>query len=673
MATLTKTDFLYFQNEILKDMKKLESDLNKKIELNSSNSANSLLVIESKLEKLEKNLAYTQENFDMNSITQQIKTKFSELNNKFEDNKRKVDSKLNAIQTDLSNACFKYDKIYINSISCPGLIGSGCPFKSMKDYLEFVNSKIKEMKLSKENNDLYIKKLSSILDNYKKDLFDFKSDLDKNFSERIKHYDNRTEERVKTVEDKLEYIRIENGRYNHNLNRKWQELVEKLESFYITNDNILYIYNNCRKEFLDIKKKFNAIYKLLSSSKYQVGNNKTIIQEIGKILGENSKSKKKKDKNKKNNIVLPSVTSLDEFCKIRMSNIGIKKSINTLELEYHNSRSNYQKKKSLQVSKMLMSNLHNFQIDGYDDSYGRSSKYLDVQNFKNLKITYEKDLMPKKFDYKSFKRKNTQKIKFTKENYKKYYNNFIKEGKIDEKNSSYDSESKTESNKNNDNEIQTKETNVNNDMTEEKNNSVDNVTKDNVDQNENLTTTSNIESATKILGKKFSLNEEKIQNLIDNKLEKMKGLTSHLDQELLKFDKKFDNLYEKSDLKIKDIVGKLNGLISQINKVVFQKSRGVDKIGGINLLLVGNKKNVILHHKEKYYLPPNEINDIKEFNKAKKNMNITNFNSNRAKSNEGTIKKYKIKDLQNEFIMGIDPTSINKIESFLVKKFTEPS
>ena len=37
---------------------------------------------------------------------------------------------------------------------------------------------------------------------------------------------------MNAVEDKLSFIRIENGQYNFNLNKKWEELEEKLQNFY---------------------------------------------------------------------------------------------------------------------------------------------------------------------------------------------------------------------------------------------------------------------------------------------------------------------------------------------------------------------------------------------------------------------------------------------------------
>ena len=44
--------------------------------------------------------------------------------------------RINNVQKSLTNACYKYDKIFLDNLTIPGTIGEYCRFKNMKDYIE---------------------------------------------------------------------------------------------------------------------------------------------------------------------------------------------------------------------------------------------------------------------------------------------------------------------------------------------------------------------------------------------------------------------------------------------------------------------------------------------------------------------------------------------------------
>jgi hypothetical protein len=44
--------------------------------------------------------------------------------------------RINNMNKSLTNACYKYDKIFLDNLVIPGTIGEYCRFKNMKDYIE---------------------------------------------------------------------------------------------------------------------------------------------------------------------------------------------------------------------------------------------------------------------------------------------------------------------------------------------------------------------------------------------------------------------------------------------------------------------------------------------------------------------------------------------------------
>lgn len=79
---------------------------------------------------------------DINSNISQLKLNVDKLPETF----KRIDSlcedgfknsiKLKSLSTELSNAISKYDKIYLDNLVLPGIIGENCRFKSMKEYID---------------------------------------------------------------------------------------------------------------------------------------------------------------------------------------------------------------------------------------------------------------------------------------------------------------------------------------------------------------------------------------------------------------------------------------------------------------------------------------------------------------------------------------------------------
>ena len=123
MEEITRNDFSYFQNEILKDIKSLEKKVNDKITTISKNFQNTALIIEQKYENSKVRMDEILEILQKENIMGKIDDRLDKFNSKIEETILLTNTKISSLQKDLSNATFKYDKIFLNNISSPGLIG----------------------------------------------------------------------------------------------------------------------------------------------------------------------------------------------------------------------------------------------------------------------------------------------------------------------------------------------------------------------------------------------------------------------------------------------------------------------------------------------------------------------------------------------------------------------
>ena len=426
MEEITRNDFSFFQNEILKDIKELEKKVNEKLSTVSKNFENTALIIEQKYENANVRMEEILKKLEEEKIMSKINDRLDKFNSKIEETITVSNTKIASFQKDLSNACFKYDKIFLNNISSPGLIGDGCPYQTMRSFLEYVNSKIKELISSKEKSVLDFKKyeewINKNLDKFKEEIIDNKNEIKQYLIKEIKQYDKRSIEKMNIVEDKLSFIRIENGRYNYNLNKKWEELNEKLQLFYTMNDNLVNIYNNSRKEYIQIKTKFNDLSDYFKEMKYsnKITSTKALFDELSKKIKVKSEKHEKinSETSSKYNNILPSI---DDIPSIKLNKKNNNNSVQNFNIEIKETHSKLLKKKT-------------FQIDNFGTTLNLKQNFYknNLKTYKsNLNIIYDNNNINKTNNVKNpFERKLTDNINFSRINIKSYYNNYINEKKM---------------------------------------------------------------------------------------------------------------------------------------------------------------------------------------------------------------------------------------------------
>ena len=167
---------------------------------------------------------------------------------------------------------------------------------------------------------------------------------------------------------------------------------------------------------------------------------------------------------------------------------------------------------------------------------------------------------------------------------------------------------------------------------------------------------------------------------------------------------KFEDLYDNSNKKINDLVKHLNNLINNMNKVIFNPKNSMQLIKENDFFHKGKRKKLYVNNSgTNFSLPLNTSNEDK-MNKTLKEKDIIkekasnlkqNFKRNllindqyindnikfdtkmselRANSND-VIKLYDEKGIRpsDYYLRMLRIQSVNQIENYLIKKFTEPN
>jgi len=278
MDEVKRNDLIFFRNEILEDIKNTESKINDKIGVLSKQFENFSLINEQKNEYYKKKFDEVVVNVDTRDFQSKIKDKMEKYGQKINEAIINNNVKIQKIEKDLSNACFKYDKIYLKNMSSSGLIGDGCPYPTMKAFFIFLDKKIKELITTKDKAFSEFKSLKEyieqILENYEKQMEKNMENIDNNVIEKLNGHDKLTRERVKVIEDRFESIRLENSKYMHNIIKNQEIINEKLKlevkRYTLINDSLIKFYNTQTKLLNNSKEsryRFSPIKKKKESRK----------------------------------------------------------------------------------------------------------------------------------------------------------------------------------------------------------------------------------------------------------------------------------------------------------------------------------------------------------------------------------------------------------------------
>ena len=223
-----RNDFLFFHNEILGDMKKLETKIFEKMSQTTSFIESQTKKYENKIKDLSNRFAFLAEQVEQHNEIRKLEDSMKQTKLKLEELMTKIDVKLNILDKDFNNACFKYDKIVSNNLIVPGLIGSSCPYDSLKPFLEYTNLKLSELIKAKDkqliDSKKYKEKMENIIAQNKTQFETAQNKMTDYCTHGFEQCDIICKDRMEIIEKRIESLRLENGQYAYELKKKADEL-----------------------------------------------------------------------------------------------------------------------------------------------------------------------------------------------------------------------------------------------------------------------------------------------------------------------------------------------------------------------------------------------------------------------------------------------------------------
>ena len=291
MEEVKRNDLIFFRNDILQDIKKIEVTINEKISDLTKQFQNTNLINDQKFELYKEKYNEVLKKADTSDFQKKINDKFEKQGKKIEDSIINNNVRIQKIEKDLADSCYKYDKLYIKNMSSPGLIGDGCPFQTMKTFFVYVDKKIKELigisnKIFNDFNSLK-SYLDKTMESFEKQMEKRSIEMDKYNEEKLKNYEKKIEDKKKYLEDRFEHIRVENSNYIYNIIKNQEIINEKLKleikKYSVINETLIEFYKKQKKAETK-NNKLGSNYKYLLNSKSSKKNQKKMSLNINEVL-----------------------------------------------------------------------------------------------------------------------------------------------------------------------------------------------------------------------------------------------------------------------------------------------------------------------------------------------------------------------------------------------------
>jgi len=365
MLAPNKNDLMIIQNDLLGDIKEVKTQLNEKIKIltqtieeKNAGFAKKLNILEKSYDKL---LQQTQsKNNGENSGAIDINSKLSKINNTIREDYIKLEKKINEIDKNLKDTTYKYDREIADNFMIPGLIGPKCKFASLRGLIEYTYKQSNDALKLKEQQVIELKIFREKFDNTnyknKNELEQFENKINRNIDIKLKELEKTFSERINITEERINTMRMENGKYTFDLTAKLNEVLDKSEKM----DNILKeFFENSNKTFDNFKNIIKETGDKLNEFHEKLNTFKKDLNSINKNVEIN-----KSNINKNNSYLKSKIKELENYILNNKNNIGE----NFDEDVSENNELNYKKMENFHVDSTIISSKKSYEYQKSDES-----------------------------------------------------------------------------------------------------------------------------------------------------------------------------------------------------------------------------------------------------------------------------------------------------------------
>ena len=287
-------DMKYFKNELLKEMKKIKQELFVKFSEYSLQLNEKIKQASIDNEQLDQKIEYISKNIDdkiTSFLNEKNKYNFDRIISDLKDNIMTNDIKIQTMREELRQHKEQYEEVVKSNIYYQGMIGSGCKYRNMHQFIDFLLSSLNE--LNSTNNQkasemrLYKTKVENIFHNINGQLNDITFGYKSYINQCMKDYETKISSQLRIYDEKFLELKTHDLENKKGIESKLSDYDEKYKTLDKLENNINI---NNEKLLEDIKLSNNNLEKKMELYQQEFDEMKTKFQELLKY-NEEIKSK----------------------------------------------------------------------------------------------------------------------------------------------------------------------------------------------------------------------------------------------------------------------------------------------------------------------------------------------------------------------------------------------
>ena len=276
---ISQGDFIYFKNELLQDLKVIESKIISKVKAITDEYEEKMLNMNLKLSSCQTKILELSSNFSSENSQIERVNKLYVFKSISEEKLSAQEKKLKELNDSLNESIYSINKNIQENINYPGVIGPNSKFQNLHAFVDFVINNINNMNSFKEKmNSIdiqsYKSKFDKAMKNYKLQMDSFISSsqnltketlvvFDNKLNQLFITFDNKVIEEKEFVQTNLDKIHEKNNELFNNLSVMNEELSKKIdinkEELDKKIESISFKNNQFYSDFENIDKKIEEI------------------------------------------------------------------------------------------------------------------------------------------------------------------------------------------------------------------------------------------------------------------------------------------------------------------------------------------------------------------------------------------------------------------------------
>ena len=312
-------DIVFLKEEILKEFKAIETNLNSKYDKQNTNTVNKLYKFESTIEAMKNKIKDLSSLISTDKNIQQKVLQLTEFKRITGDKLISQEIGLKMNSSELKEAINKYDKILSESVIYPGIIGTNGQFRDFHEMIDYILYGINQFNIFKDKNSVdfndYTVKIDNLYKSLKAQSDSIVSTCNNYCSKKTGEMLTKFEKIVYTQEEKIIDLKKNNDEMHKNIDDKIKELNNIIKNINKIKEEI---YQDYEKEIKILNEYKEEIEKEFEKYKYEFILINKRLKVINKKINEKNKNKEIIVQNKEHN----SKSNQNSGINLKKSQIG---------------------------------------------------------------------------------------------------------------------------------------------------------------------------------------------------------------------------------------------------------------------------------------------------------------------------------------------------------------